>query len=162
MHAALLLIGSLLQPAEKLPTQPTLYLLIGKNRPSEILESELKRDWFKLRSYEKSHVFHALILANERREIRARIVFIRHDRWSDIKTPQWKIGRYGKWQEFDPRAFVFTGRPTRTVRWLVDYYLTEPIRVVYERRDFEGGEFSYNEKAYYNKRPLPPWEKRGE
>ena len=159
MHAALLLIGSLLQPAEKLPT---LYLLIGTDHESRLLKSELTRDWFKLRSYEKSHVFHAVVLANERREIRAKIVFIRHDRWEDIKTPQWKIGRYGKWQEFDPRAFVFTGRPTRTCRWLIDYYLTEPIEVIYERRRYADGELSFNERTKYNKRPLPPWEKRGE
>lgn len=160
MHAALLLIGALLQPpAEKLPT---LFIRIGDNHESRLLKSELTRDWFKLRSYRASHIFHAAVLANDRANIRARIEFVHVDRHSDLRSPAYKIGRYGRWQAFDRRTFAFTGRPTRTVRWIVDDYLTEPPEITYERRTYSDGTVWFSSSTKENKRPKPPWEKTGQ
>jgi hypothetical protein len=160
MQTALLLIGALLQPP---PTKtPTLFIRIGDNHESRLLKSELTRDWFRLRSYKPSHVFHAVALANERREIRANIQFVEVDRWSEHKTPAYKIGRYGRWGQFDRRAFEFTGRPVRTVRWVVDDYLTEPLEITYERHAYGDGEIYFSSSTKRNKRPKPPWEKLGQ
>lgn len=161
MLSALLLIGSLLQPAEKLPT---LYLLIGDNHESLILESELKRIWDKppkhCDAYQAiEHRIAALPLARERRKIRARIEFVRADRFSvGPKIPAWRIGRYGRWEGFDRRAFAFTGRPVRTVRWLMDHYHYDrwPDHRTQYRGPFVDDEIE--EKEADKRTPKPPWE----
>lgn len=154
------MIGSLLQPpAEKLPV---LYLLIGTDHESRLLQSELTRDWFASPikcPYERIDHWHA---ANElvlvRRKIKARIEFVRVDRFSTVRTPAWRIGRYGRWERFDKRAFAFTGRPTRTCRWLMDHYHYDrwPDHRTQYRGPFIDDEIE--EKEADKRAPKPPWE----
>lgn len=158
MQTALLLIGALLQPPpEKVPT---LYIRLGDNHESRLLKSELTRNWFNVRSlkdYPSAYVFH-----REQQSIRAKIEFVTVDRWAGLKTPAYRIGRYGKWERFDTRTFSFTGRPTRTVKWIVDSYLTEPLEITYERRTYSDGTVWFSSSTKENKRPRPPWEKPGQ
>jgi len=164
MLSALLMIGSLLQPAEKLPT---LYLLIGDNHESLILESELKRIWDKppkhCDAYQAiEHRIAAMPFVRVRRNIRAHIEFVRADRWSKIPLPAYRIGRYGRWERFDKRAFAFTGRPTRTVRWLIDWHNAERIIVKWGSYEDEDGSTYHGSRGMPAPLPKPPWEKRGE
>jgi len=155
MQTALLLIGALLQPPpEKVPT---LYIRLGDNHESRLLKSELTRNWFNVRSlkdYPSAYVFH-----REQQSIRAKIEFVTVDRWSDIRSPAYKIGRYGRWQRFDTRTFEFTGRPTRTVRWIIDWHEAERI-VVFRGDDAHPCDTELREKPA--DLPKPPWEKAGQ
>ena len=159
MFAALLLIGSVLQPpAEKLPT---LFIRLGDNHESSLLKSELTRDWTRLRSYQPSHIFHAFAIAHERKNTKAKIEFITVDRWAGLKTPAYKIGRYGRWELFDRRAFAFTGRPTRTVKWIIDWHEAERSKAVWMRIDTPRAAF-WDYRIVPVSLPKPPWEKAGQ
>jgi len=102
-----------------------------------------------------------MVLSYERQQIRAKIEFVTVDRWAGLKTPAYKIGRYGRWEQFDQRTFAFTGRPTRTVRWIIDWYEAERSKPVWTRIETPRTVF-WDYRIVPIELPKPPWEKPGQ